>query len=399
MVLFSTDFRERCRRRESLQNILERLHTPLDLAIWLEVSEETVRDRIASRLQCQRLRFHHQRDAARIFAERPVCPYCDGPLVRRNDDDAAVLQKRLEEFNAKTEPLADFYEKVARCIGSMAIAIAMLFSRYFAPDRAELGMIPIKNAEEIEKMRQACRTASEILDRVSELDSAGNYRRRKSTRPRPISWQEAGVKSAFLGYRLGHRVFPGNICISLNDEIVHGIGSQRRIQYGDIVKLDIGVIQDGWVGDTATTVPVGMIDDRIEQLAAGHGEGAARAQSRWRLKACGWAIFAPKSKRKRCAISFSVVREFVGHGVGRKLHEEPQIPNYGKRGSGPKLKAGMTLAIEPMINLGTAAVRLLDDGWTVCTADGMPSAHFEHTVLITKDEPEILTWRGKTQLK
>jgi methionyl aminopeptidase len=94
-----------------------------------------------------------------------------------------------------------------------------------------------------------------------------------------------------------------------------------------------------------------------------------------------------------------VVREFVGHGVGRKLHEEPQIPNYGKRGSGPRLKAGMTLAIEPMINLGTGAVRLLDDGWTACTADGMPSAHFEHTVLITNEEPEILTWRGKTQLK
>jgi methionyl aminopeptidase len=96
---------------------------------------------------------------------------------------------------------------------------------------------------------------------------------------------------------------------------------------------------------------------------------------------------------------FSVVREFVGHGVGRKLHEEPQVPNYGTRGSGPKLKAGMTLAIEPMINLGTASVRLLEDGWTVCTADGLPSAHFEHTILITDDEPEILTWRGKTQLK
>ena len=95
----------------------------------------------------------------------------------------------------------------------------------------------------------------------------------------------------------------------------------------------------------------------------------------------------------------SVVREFVGHGVGRKLHEEPQVPNYGKQGSGPRLKAGMTLAIEPMINLGTASVRLLEDGWTVCTADGLPSAHFEHTVLITKDKPEILTWRGKTQLK
>ena len=210
--------------------------------------------------------------------------------------------------------------------------------------------------------------------------------------------QEAGVQSAFLGYRLGHRVFPGNICISLNDEIVHGIGSQRRIQYGDIVKLDIGVIQDGWVGDTAATVPVGMIDERTERLLRVTESALQRAigmahQGRRLGDIC--AAIEEEAMRNH----FNVVREFVGHGVGRKLHEEPQVPNYGKRGSGPRLKAGMTLAIEPMINLGTGAVRLLDDGWTVCTADGMPSAHFEHTVLITKEEPEILTWRGKTQLK
>ena len=126
-------------------------------------------------------------------------------------------------------------------------------------------MIPIKSAKEIEKMRQACRTASDILDRVSELVRPGISTREVDEAAADFM-QEAKVKSAFLGYRLGHRVFPGNICISLNDEIVHGIGSQRRIQYGDIVKLDIGVIQEGWVGDTATTVPVGMIDDRVDQL-------------------------------------------------------------------------------------------------------------------------------------
>ena len=193
------------------------------------------------------------------------------------------------------------------------------------------------------------------------------------------------MKSAFLGYRLGHRVFPGNICISLNDEIVHGIGSQRRIQYGDIVKLDIGVIQDGWVGDTASTVAVGMIDERTEQLLRVTENALRRAiESAFEGVRLGDVCAAIEAEAVAQSI-FSVVREFVGHGVGRKLHEEPQVPNYGKRGSGPKLKAGMTLAIEPMINAGTAAVRLLDDGWTVCTADGMRSAHFEHTVLITKD--------------
>ena len=259
-------------------------------------------------------------------------------------------------------------------------------------------MIPIKNPKEAEKMRLACRVASDILDRVVAIIRPGITTKEVDEAAADMM-QEAGVKSAFLGYRIGHRVFPGNICISLNDEVVHGIGSQRRIQYGDIVKLDIGVIQDGWVGDTATTVPVGMIDERTERLLRVTETGAGARHWNGSSRVDGWATFARRSKRKRRATSFNVVREFVGHGVGRKLHEEPQIPNYGKRGSGPRLKAGMTLAIEPMINLGTGAVRLLDDGWTVCTADGMPSAHFEHTVLITKEEPEILTWRGKTQLK
>jgi methionyl aminopeptidase len=258
-------------------------------------------------------------------------------------------------------------------------------------------MIPIKSAREVEKMRQACRSASEILDRVSDLVRPG-ISTKEIDEAAAAFMQEARVKSAFLGYRLGHRVFPGYICISLNDEVVHGIASQRRVQYGNIVKLDIGVIEDGWVGDTAATVAVGMVDERVDLLmrvTENALERAIRIAHEGTRLGDICAEIEDEARRNR----FSVVREFVGHGVGRKLHEEPQIPNYGKRGSGPRLKAGMTLAIEPMVNLGTAAVRLLDDGWTVVTADGLPSAHFEHTVLITKDEPEILTWRAKTQLK
>jgi len=258
-------------------------------------------------------------------------------------------------------------------------------------------MIPIKSVKEIEKMRQACRSASDILDRVSEVIRPGITTKEVDEAAADFM-DEAGVKSAFLGYRLGHRVFPGTICISLNDEVVHGIGSQRRIQYGEIVKLDIGVIQDGWVGDNATTVAVGVIDERTDNLLR-VTEGALSRAIAVAYEGHRVGDICAEIEEEARRFGFSVVREFVGHGVGRKMHEEPQIPNYGKRGSGPKLKAGMTLAIEPMINMGTSDVRLLEDGWTVRTADGLPSAHFEHTVLITKDEPEILTWRAKTQLK
>src|SRR5205085_5445924 len=197
-------------------------------------------------------------------------------------------------------------------------------------------MIPIKSPKEIDKMRQACRTASEILERVVDLIRPGISTKEVDQAAADLM-AEAGVQSAFLGYRLGHRVFPGNICISLNDEIVHGIGSQRRIQYGDIVKLDIGVIQDGWVGDTATTIAVGMIDDRVDQLMRVTETALANAIGIV-VEGTRLGDVCAEIEDEAVRHGFSVVREFVGHGVGRKLHEEPQIPNYGKRGSGPKLK-------------------------------------------------------------
>ncbi len=253
--------------------------------------------------------------------------------------------------------------------------------------------IPIKSEREIEKMRIACRTASDILDRVSSLVRPG-ISTGEVDQAAADFMAENGCKSAFLGYR----GFPGNICISVNEEVVHGIGGPRRIQYGDIVKLDIGVVKDGWVGDTATTVPVGIIDEKTQRLLRVTEEtlemAITHAQNGRRLGDLCAAI-----EDDVVANGYSVVREFVGHGVGRKLHEEPQVPNYGRRGSGPKLKPGMTIAIEPMVNMGGSGVRVLDDKWTVVTLDHKPSAHFEHTVLITKGEPEILTWRKRTQLK
>ena len=251
-------------------------------------------------------------------------------------------------------------------------------------------MIPIKNEREIEKMRQACRVASSILDRVSSLLRPGISTRDVDQAAADFIAEEK-CRSAFLGYRK----FPGNICISINEEVVHGIGGNRRVQYGDIVKLDIGVVKDGWVGDTAKTVPIGVIDTKVQRLLRVTEDtlelAIKHAYAGRRLGDLCAAI-----EDEIIANGYSVVREFVGHGVGRKLHEEPQVPNYGRAGSGPKLKPGMTIAIEPMVNMGGSAVRVLDDNWTVVTVDAKPSAHFEHTVLITKAAPEILTWRART---
>jgi len=242
-------------------------------------------------------------------------------------------------------------------------------------------------------MRIACRVASHVLERTGSLIQPG-ITTGEVDRAAASFMREADARSAFLNYR----GFPGNICISVNEEVVHGIGGSRRIQYGDIVKLDIGVVVNGWVGDTATTIPVGVIDPHVQRLLTVTEDALALA-----------ITFATEGRRlgdmcsaiedEIVANGYSVVREFVGHGVGRRLHEDPQVPNYGRRGSGPKLKPGITLAIEPMVNMGAAGVRVLDDDWTVVTLDGKPSAHFEHTVLITKGEPEILTWRKKTLLK
>ena len=253
--------------------------------------------------------------------------------------------------------------------------------------------IPIKTAREIEKMRIACRTAAQVLERTAGVIHPGLTTKEVDAAAADFM-AEAQCKSAFLGYR----GFSGNICISVNEEVVHGIGGSRKIQYGDVVKLDIGVIKDGWVGDTATTVAVGVIDPAVQKLLQVTEESLYGAIAHG-LDGKRLGDLCASVEECVLAHGFSVVREFVGHGVGRKLHEEPQVPNYGRRGSGPKLKAGMTLAIEPMVNLGTGGVRILSDGWTVVTGDGKPSAHFEHTVLITRGEPEILTWREKTLSK
>lgn len=246
-------------------------------------------------------------------------------------------------------------------------------------------MIIVKNERDIEAMRIAGSVAAEVLNQVGSWIRPGVSTREIDSYAAGLI-KDKGAKSAFLGYRK----YPGNICISVNDQVVHGLPNDRRVQFGDIISLDVGVIFHGYIGDTAKTVAVGGCDLLSQKLMdvteRALYEGIAQAVAGNRVVDISRAIQQYVESN-----GFSVVREFVGHGVGRSMHEEPQVPNFVDGKSSPKLRPGMTIAIEPMVNAGKPAVQILKDGWTVVTKDGQPSAHFEHTVLITDNEPEILT--------
>jgi methionyl aminopeptidase len=246
-------------------------------------------------------------------------------------------------------------------------------------------VIVCKSAAEIQRMRPAGRLVAEVLAELraavkpgvttADLDAMAERRIR-----------EAGGVPAFKGYH----GFPATICSSVNDEVIHGIPSKRALEAGDVVSIDVGAVLGGFYGDSAITVPVGEVATEAAELLRVTEEalyqGIAEARPGRRISDIGHAV-----QRHVEAHGFSVVREFVGHGIGEKMHEEPQIPNYGEPGRGPRLVEGMVLAIEPMVNAGKPAVKVLKDGWTAVTRDGSLSAHFEHTVAVTAHGPEILT--------
>ncbi|TVR54128.1 MAG: type I methionyl aminopeptidase [Puniceicoccaceae bacterium] len=254
-------------------------------------------------------------------------------------------------------------------------------------------MIPIKTAEEIAGMREACRVAAEVLDAVARTAIPGVTTYDLDQLARRLI-EDRGAESACHNYHGTHKPFPAFICISVNEEVVHGIGSIRRIlAEGDVVALDVVVRYRGFIGDNARTIPVGEVDPRCLALIRCAEDAFSRALTKvrpgCRVGDISWSIQNWVESR-----GFSVVRDFVGHGIGRSMHEEPQIPNFGRKKTGAKLRPGMTLAIEPMVNLGRPEVEVLDDSWTVVTRDRLPSAHHEHTVLVTEGEPEILTLPG-----
>jgi len=254
-------------------------------------------------------------------------------------------------------------------------------------------VIPIKDKEGIARMREVCAIAATVLDSLRPLVRPGVTTMDLEEAGR-AEIARLGARSACYGYEHGSRRYPAHTCISVNEEVVHGIPSYRRVlREGDIVSLDIVLEYNGYIGDNAVTVPVAAVPPPIQKLLRvtreALGIGVREAQVGNRIGDISSAIQAHVESN-----GFSVVRDMVGHGVGVAMHEPPEIPNFGKRGSGDKIRPGMTLAIEPMVNLGGYATLTLPDGWTVVSADRSPSAHFEHTVLTTEKGPEILTIPG-----
>jgi methionyl aminopeptidase len=246
-------------------------------------------------------------------------------------------------------------------------------------------MIILKSERDLDSMRPACLVAARVLDEVAAFIKPGLTTRQVDEFAAKRIKQH-GARSAFLGYRK----YPCYTCLSVNEEVVHGLAGDREMRFGDIVSVDVGVFYKGFVGDTARTVAVGGCGVAAQRLMdvteRALYEGIAAAVPGNRVTDISRAVQSYVEGN-----GFSVVREFVGHGVGRSMHEEPQVPNFVDPKSNQKLRPGMTLAIEPMVNAGQAGVKILKDGWTVVTQDGLLSAHFEHTVLITEGEPEILT--------
>ena len=248
-------------------------------------------------------------------------------------------------------------------------------------------MIELKTARELEWMKRAGQIVAQLLAHLAARVHPGIKTAELDEAARALI-KQAGARPAFLGYR----GFPASICVSINEEVVHGIPGERTVRDGDLVSLDVGVMVEGWYADAATTVLVGSVDPTARRLAEitqrALQEGITQARVGHRVSDISHAV-----QRTVEEAGFGIVREFVGHGIGRALHEDPPIPNFGPPHTGPRLKAGMALAIEPMVTLGSPEVQILDDGWTAVSKDRSLAAHFEHTIIVTDGGPEIITQR------
>ena len=246
-------------------------------------------------------------------------------------------------------------------------------------------MITIKNKDSIQKMKESGYIVATVLNSLKKMIEPGVSLKELDNHAEKLI-RSMGAIPSFKGYG----GFPGSICASVDEEVIHGIPSKRKLKEGEIVSIDAGAFINGFHGDSAFTAAVGKISEEKQRLIkvteASFYEGLKMAKAGNHLGDISHNI-----EKTVLAAGFSIVKEFVGHGIGRELHEDPAVPNYGPPGRGVKLHAGMTLAIEPMVNMGVESIQILDDGWTVVTKDKQPSAHYEHTILITDEEPVILT--------
>jgi len=246
-------------------------------------------------------------------------------------------------------------------------------------------MIPLKSEKDLKMLKDAGKILARIMQRLRDFIKVGVSTVEIDQLTEELI-RKAGVIPAFKGYK----GFPANICTSINEEIVHGIPSKRKLKEGDIISLDLGINYEGYFSDVAITIMVGEVNSRAKKLIEvtknALFEGIKQAYAENYLSDISYAIQSYVEK-----YGFSVVRQFVGHGIGRSLHEEPEIPNFGPPHHGPIIKSSMVFAIEPMVNMGTWESKILDNGWTAVTKDGLLSAHFEHTIAVTKNGPEILT--------
>ncbi len=246
-------------------------------------------------------------------------------------------------------------------------------------------MIPLKSKQDIEMLRKSGKILAKVMQKLQEFLKAGIKTSEIDRLAQELLYREGAI-AAFKGYK----GFPANICTSVNEEVVHGIPGERKIKEGDVVSLDLGVNYKGYFSDAAITAPIGKVDSKVKKLIdvtrKALSEGIKQARLNNHLSDISYAIQTYVERH-----SFSVVRQFVGHGIGYSLHEEPEIPNFGRPHHGPLLKSGMVLAIETMVNMGGWECKILDNGWTAVTKDGLASAHFEHTLAITERGPEILT--------
>ena len=279
---------------------------------------------------------------------------------------------------------------------SKIIGFISSFSRIFLVKR----MIIAKSRKDLDRMREAGELIAELREAVREMIAPGVTTLELNEAAAKMM-QDAGARPAFLGYQpSGMTPFPFVICASVNEQVVHGFSNEKPLREGDILSVDMAAFYNGFVGDTAMTVPIGKVSDEVEQLIRVTEEclaiGIEQCCPNNRVGDIGAAVQQHAEK-----YGYGIVRDYTGHGIGRSMHEAPQIANYGRKGTKEKIRAGYCFAIEPMLNMGTHETKTLDDKWTVITADGKPSAHCEHTIAVTPEGPEILTLskKQKAELK